>query len=128
MYNNISSNVGVSPFLRQETAVNNLKTLVSQGIAFNVEQRAFLQTIKDKIATTFEATDGTLRKLIRIQQADSTAARLGMEAALNAFLNNMYETTEYMTEAADAIRGSLYEASALMTAEGAADFEYQVQK
>ena len=128
MYNNISSNVGVSPFLRQETAVKNLQTLVGQGIAFNVEQRAFLQTVKDKIATTFEATDGTLRKLIRIQQADSTAARLGMEAALNAFLNNMYETTEYMTEAADTIRQSIYEASALMTAEGAADFEYQVQK
>lgn len=128
MSENISKNIGISPFIKQADAVNNLKTLVGRGIAYNVEQRAFLETISDKIATTFEATDATLLKLVRIQQADTTAARLGMESALNAFLNNMYETTEYMTEAADAIRGSIYEASALMTAEEATDFEYQVQK
>lgn len=125
---NIGKNIGMSPFLRQETATKNLQTLVGKGIAFNVEQRAFLDTISEKIATTFEATDASLLKLVRIQQADSTAARLGMESALTAFLNNMYETTEYMTEAADSIRTSIYEASALMTAEDATDFEYQVQK
>lgn len=125
---NIGKNIGMSPFLRQETATKNLQTLVGKGIAFNVEQRAFLDTISEKIATTFEATDASLLKLVRIQQADSTAARLGMESALTAFLNNMYETTEYMTEAADAIRGSIYEASALMSAEEATEFEYQVQK
>jgi hypothetical protein len=118
----------MSPFIKQADAVNNLKNLVGKGIAFNVEQRAFLDTISEKIATTFEATDASLLKLVRIQQADSTAARLGMESALTAFLNNMYETTEYMTEAADAIRGSIYEASALMSAEEATEFEYQVQK
>lgn len=128
MSNKITGNIGMSPFIRQETATKNLQTLVGKGIAFNVEQRAFLETISDKIATTFEATDASLLKLVRIQQADSTAARLGMESALTAFLNNMYETTEYMTEAADSIRASIYEASALMDAEEATEFEYQVQK
>jgi hypothetical protein len=128
MSTHITGNIGISPFLKQADAVTNLKTLVGKGIAFNVEQRAFLDTISEKIATTFEATDASLLKLVRIQQADSTAARLGMESALTAFLNNMYETTEYMTEAADSIRASIYEASALMTAEEATDFEYQVQK
>ena len=128
MSNNITGNVGISPFIKQETAVKNLQTLVGKGIAFNVEQRAFLDTISEKIANTFEATDATLLKLVRIQQADTTAARLGMESALTAFLNNMYETTEYMTEAADSIRTSIYEASALMSAEDATEFEYQVQK
>ena len=47
---------------------------------------------------------------------------------MTAFLNNMYETTEYMTDAADEIRSSLYEASALMGAKSATEFEYQVQK
>ena len=128
MSDNITKNIAMSPFIKQADAVNNLKNLVGKGIAFNVEQRAFLDTISEKIATTFEATDASLLKLVRIQQADSTAARLGMESALTAFLNNMYETTEYMTEAADAIRGSIYEASALMSAEEATEFEYQVQK
>ena len=124
----IVRSVGMSPMIKQETVLNNLKTLVSKGIAFDVEQRAFLQTISDKIATTFEVADSTLLKLVRIQQADTTAARLGMESALTAFLNNMYETTEYMTDAAASIRSSLYEASALMGGAEATAFEYQVQK
>lgn len=124
----ISQNVGVSPFVQQKDVVGKLKDLVGQGISFNVEQRAFLETIKDKIATTFDVADGTLRKLVRIQQADSSAARLGMESALTSFLNNMYETTEYMQQAADSIRANIYEASALMDAEEATEFEYQVQK
>ena len=126
--NTISQNVGVSPFVQQKDVVGKLKDLVGQGISFNVEQRAFLETIKDKIATTFDVADGTLRKLVRIQQADSSAARLGMESALTSFLNNMYETTEYMQQAADSIRANIYEASALMDAEEATEFEYQVQK
>lgn len=102
--------------------------MVGQGIAFNVEQRAFLQAISTTIADTFRATDQTLLRLVRIQQQDTTAARLGMESALTAFLNNMYETTEYMTEQAASIRSSLYEASALMGAASATGFEFQVQK
>ena len=128
MSDNIIKNVGMSPFIKQADAMNSLKTLVGKGIAFNVEQRAFLDTISAKIADTFEATDATLVKLVRIQQADTTAARLGMESALTAFLNSMYETTEYMTEAADQIRTNLYEAQALMGAAEATAFEYQVQK
>ena len=41
--------------------------MVSQGIAFNVEQSAALDVMKDKIATTFEATNTTLLRLVRIQ-------------------------------------------------------------
>ena len=128
MSDTITQNVGVSPFVQQKDVVEKLKSLVGQGISFNVEQRAFLETIKDKIADTFEAADASLVKLVRIQQADSTAARLGMESALTSFLNNMYETTEYMQQAADSIRANIYEASALMEAEAATEFEYQVQK
>ena len=128
MSTDIVRNVGMNPLVKQADVVDNLKTLVGKGIAFNVEQRAFIDTISDKIANTFEAANGTLLKLVRIQQADTTAARLGMESALTAFLNNMYETTEYMTDAADAIRASIYEASALMGAAESTAFEYQVQK
>ena len=102
--------------------------MVSQGIAFNVEQRAALDVMKDKIATTFEATNTTLLRLVRIQEQDTTAGRLGMESALTAFLNNMYQTTEYMTNVANSIKGNLEEAMPLMTGENALSFEYQVQK
>lgn len=128
MSTDIARNVGMNPLVKQADVVDSLKTLVGKGIAFNVEQRAFIDTISDKIANTFNAADGALLKLVRIQQADTTAARLGMESALTTFLNNMYETTEYMTDAADAIRASIYEASALMGAAESTAFEYQVQK
>ena len=128
MSTDIRNVAGVSPLIKQESVVSNLEKLVGQGISFDVEQRAFLETIKDKIATTFEAADGTLLRLVRIQQQDTTAARLGMESALTSFLNNMYETTEYMQSVAKSVRNSLQEAEALMGSKSAAALEYQVQK
>lgn len=128
MSTDIRNVAGVSPLIKQESVVSNLEKLVGQGISFDVEQRAFLETIKDKIATTFNAADGTLLRLVRIQQQDTTAARLGMESALTSFLNNMYETTEYMQSVATSVRNSLQEAEALMGSKSAAAFEYQVQK
>ena len=124
----ITGIAGVSPFVKQETIVSNLNNLVNRGISFNVTQRAFLESIKDKIANTFNVADSTLLRLVRIQQQDSSASRLGMEAALNEFLNNMYETTEYMGGIMDSIKGSLEEAMSLMGTEEAVSFEYQVQK
>lgn len=124
----ITGSVGVSPYIKQSDIVNKVKELVSSGIAFDVEQRAFLATISDKIATTFDANDSTLRRLIRLQQQDSTAARLGMESAMNAFLNNMYENTEYLGSISSNVRGQLEEAQALMSTEQAVELEFQVQK
>jgi len=119
---------GASPFIKQTAVISNVESMVDAGIAYNVEQRAFLQTIKDKIATTFDANNGTLLRLVRIQQADSTAARLGMESTMNSFLNNMYENTEYLKNVATSVKSSLEEAMSLMSATEAVSFEYQVQK
>ena len=119
---------GASPYMSQETLVKNMQGLVDKGISYNIKQRAFLMTISEKIATTFDAADGTLLRLIRIQQQDTTAGRLGMESALNSFLNTMYETSEYLTDVANSVRGSLEEMQALMEGKDATELEYQVQK
>jgi hypothetical protein len=118
----------INPYFKQETFANKIKELVDSGIAFDLEQRAFLATISDKIATTFNVADSTLLRLVRIQQQDSTAGRLGMEAALNAFLNEMYENTEYLKGVAESVRSSLAEMEALMEGAAATEVEYQVQK
>lgn len=124
----ITGIAGVSPLVKQSAIADRVASMVGQGIAFNVEQRAVLDVVKDKIATTFDAANGTLLRLVRIQQQDTTAGRLGMEAALNEFLNNMYETTEYMSTLATSVKGSLEEAMSLMNGENALSFEYQIQK
>jgi len=124
----ITGAAGVSPYVKQEDIANNVQSLVEAGIATNVAQRAFLQTIKDKVDATFDATNGTLLRLVRIQQQDSTAARLGMESMITQFLNNMYENTEYLSQVSTSVKSSLEDAMALMSAENAISFEYQVQK
>ena len=119
---------GASPYMSQEKLVENMKTLVDKGISFDIKQRAFLMTIQEKIANTFDVADGTLLRLIRIQQQDTTAGRLGMESALNSFLNSMYETSEYLESVASNVRSSLEEMQALMDGKDATELEYQVQK
>jgi hypothetical protein len=118
----------INPYFKQEDFAKNIKELVNKGIAFDLEQRAFLMTIQEKIANTFNVADGTLLRLIRIQQEDSSAGRLGMEASLNAFLNEMYETTEYLSDVASSVRSSLEEMESLMAGAEATEVEYQVQK
>ena len=118
----------ITPYFKQEDFANNIKSLVDRGIAFDLKQRAFLMTIQEKIANTFDVADGTLLRLIRLQQEDSTAGRLGMESSLNEFLNNMYENTEYLKTVAEGVRSSLQEMEALMAGDEATEVEYQVQK
>lgn len=117
-----------SPYFKQEDFANNIETLVDKGISFDIKQRAFLMTIQEKIANTFDVADGTLLRLVRIQQEDTTAGRLGMESALNSFLNSMYETSEYLTDVAASVRGSLEEMQALMEGAAGTELEFQVQK
>ena len=125
---NLTNAVGVTPYFKTETMLNNLQALVEQGIASNIEQRAFLQTAKDGIATTFSANDAALLRIIRLQQSDSTAARLGMEAYLTRYLNNLVENTEYLQSTFDNVESALLEASSQMGASQATEFEYIVQK
>jgi hypothetical protein len=51
-----------------------------------------------------------------------------MESALNTFLNQMYETSEYLESVAKGVRTSLEEMQALMEGAAATELEYQVQK
>ena len=125
---NITTAIGVNPYFKTETMLDNLQALVEAGIASNIEQRAFLQTAKDDIATTFDAANGALLRIIRLQQNDSTAVRLGMEAYLTRFLNELVENTEYLTQTFDNVQEALIEASSIMGAKASTEFEYIVQK
>lgn len=125
---NLTNAIGVNPYFRTETMLDNLQSLVEAGIASNIEQRAFLQTAKDDIATTFDAANGALLRIIRLQQSDSTAARLGMEAYLTRFLNELVENTEYLSTTFDSVQEALLEASSFMETKASTEFEYIVQK
>lgn len=125
----INSTIGLSPFVKQSEVVKNLNVLLERGIAYNIEQRSFLATVSDKVAATFDKQNETLERLIRIQQADSTAARLGLEASLTRLFNEQYEDTSYLaSNLFDQVTTALIEAESQMTKEQAVEFEYTIQK
>ena len=108
--------------------IENLNKFVQSGVAYNLELRSYLATVSDRIATTFDAFDSSLLRIIRIQQADSTKSRLGMEAMLTKFLNAQFENTEYLQQTANSVSNMLIEAESQMGYKGATEFEYVVQK
>ena len=114
--------------MKQAVVMEKLNSAIDQGIAYNVEQRAFLDALSDSVATTFEAFDSTLKDIVRVQQQDSTAYRLGMEASLNEYLNKMFESTEYLSTVSDSVTSNLYEATSLLDAKTSIGFEYTIQK
>ena len=128
LLNMVEKNVGVNAYIKQSKVFEKLNDYVSQGIAFNVEQRAFLGTVSEKIASTFEANNNALLQIIKIQQADSTAARLGMESTLTQFLNSNFKDTSYLNSLSDSVTSSLVGASSQLSRDGSIAFEYQVQK
>lgn len=124
----VSNNLSVSPYVKTQQVMENMKKAVDQGISYNVEQRAFLNTVADKIANTFDAFDSNLTRLVRLQQADSTAARLGMEASLTKFFNNMFEDTSYLSGLSDSVAAAIIDANSQLDRNQSAEFEYVVQK
>jgi len=124
----IRRNIGINPLVSQKAMVENVKKLVDSGVSFDLEQRAFLATISDRIVNTFDAFDSNLLRVIRLQQADSTAARLGMESALNEFLNSNFSDSTYLNDAFKSVSGALIDASAQLSRDQSVAFEYIVQK
>ena len=124
----MSGQLIANPFVKQSDMIENIKEAVDLGIAYNLDLRSFLATVSDNIANTFDAFDATLLKMVRLQQADTTAARLGMEASLTKLFNQYFSDTSYLKDVAKDIRSSLLEATSMMSYEAGLEFEYMVQK
>ena len=126
--NKIRTNTALNPYVRYTTVLEKMASLVDQGIASNVTQRAFLASISDKIATTFDAANSSLLSIVRIQQQDSTAARLGMEAELTKLFNYYFSDTSYLSDIFDSVQSTLIDVSSALGTQASVEFEYMVQK
>lgn len=126
--NKLTNTLGLSPYVKQTDVLSNVSKFVQAGIANNLEQRAFLETVADRIATTFSSFDGSLLQIIKIQQADTTAARLGLEASLTKYFNRMFGDTSYLNQAFDAVSNILLESSAQLNGQQSIAYEYAIQK
>lgn len=124
----ISDRTAGNPYITFEGVMDNLASLVKEGVAANLTQRAFLGTVASKIATTFSVTDESLLRIIRIQRNDTTAARLGMEAELTKLFNYYFSDTSYLSKAFDSVSSALMDLTAQLGAVGGVETEYMVQK
>ena len=120
--------IGVNPYVSNKAVMDNVQKLTEAGIAYNLEQRAFLETISDDIASTFSAFDSSLLRIIRLQQQDSTASRLGLEVTMTKYLNSMFQNTEYLNQTYKQVSANILEATATMGTAAGVEFEYVVQK
>lgn len=115
-------------FFNLKDALDKTTEMVESGINYNVELRASLDTMADKIVKTFEATNETLLRLVKIQQADSTQARLGVESYLQEYLNKNFQNSEYLHGLSDQVSAVLLEMESKSSKEEATEIEYAVQK
>lgn len=114
--------------VNHQNVFNKLTEMVGKGILYNVEQRAFLQSLSEDLDMVFNATDGTLTRLINIQQKDLSANRMAIEASLKEFLNQNYKTSQYIKDGFVGVSNSLIEAQSLMTTTTGMQMEATVQK
>lgn len=128
MSSNITTAIGFSPYISQKSLLENVIKVTDSGIAYNVEQRAYIATLSEKIATTFDALDQNLTRLIRIQQADMTTSQLGAEADLTNFFNNQFQDTSYLNQIYDSVQGAIIDATSQLSRDEATAFNYNVQK
>lgn len=126
--NEIWSGLAANVYVSNEKYIQSMDKIVSQGVAFDVEQRALLAAMQDKIVTTFDALDANLERLVRVRQADITYSSLGVEAYVNELLNTMFKDTSYLSDIHDSIYSGLTDAMATMTADELASFQFSMDK
>lgn len=122
------ASLGTNAYVNQKKYLENINRLVESGISYNLEERALIATVGDRIATTFDVLDQNLNRLIRLEQADLTRQQIGAEASITNFLNSTFNDTSYLNSTYDSVYGSLLEATSQMNPDQATSFAYAVQK
>lgn len=117
-----------SSLVKTEDILKNVNEAVKAGIAYNIEERAFLQSVADNVAQTFDAFDSNLLRVIRLQQSDSSAARMGLARDLTKLFNQYFSDSSYMSDMYDTVMSELVEATSTMARNQSVEFEATAQK
>ena len=125
---NLNNTFAASRLVKQEAVYTNVSNLLQAGIVYNVEQRAFLQTIANDMGAIFNPQMGSFPRLIRLQQKDTSSNRLALEYSLKEFLNSSYENSEYIKDQFQTVSDALVEAQSLMSSQSGVELESVVQK
>ena len=83
----VQNNLGFSRLIKQTDYLNQIASLTDQGLVEDIEQRALLQTIKDKTLTSFDVANAGLTRLVRLGEQGSVQ-QFGLELQLKKLLNS----------------------------------------
>lgn len=128
LVDNFNSKFTTQGLIKATDYLENISDLTQQGVVYNLEQRALISSIGDRLVSTFEVANENLLRLIRLQQADMTYSQAGAEAQLTQLLNSVFQDTSYLTDMYDSVSAALIDASSTMTRDQATSFNYAVQK
>lgn len=125
----LMSTFSTSAYVNQEDLIKNIYQLSEKGITYNLEERALIATIKDRMVDSFEVLNDSLNRMIRLQQADTTSQELGVEAQLTELFNGLFSDSSYLaTHVDDSIYSTLEDALSQFNYSDSIDYEYAVQK
>lgn len=124
----LNSTLSRTGIVQQQKVYENLQSLVRAGIVNNAEQRAYLQTLSQDLGMIFDVQNGSLTRLIRLQQTDLSSHRMAIENSLHEFLNINFQTSEYIHHGFEKVSETLLEAQSLMSNNAAVALEASVQK
>lgn len=119
--------LGLNRYVQQTDYIKNIAQLTAAGITYNVEQRAILETIKEKTIASFSSMEGSLLRLVRLKQTDITANQFGMEAALRNTLNKVFKDSTYMKDMFDGISGAITDAVMVSGSKDVTEYSSVVQ-
>lgn len=114
--------------VKQQEVYSNLTKLITNGIVYNAEQRAYLQTLSDDLGMFFDVSDGYLTRLINLQRRDLSSNRMAIEYSLKEFLNQNYQTSQYIKNGFEDVSQALIEAQSLMASDTAMELEAVLQQ
>ena len=124
----LNNAIGSTGLAKMSDVLSQMSSLTAKGIVANVEQKAFLASIKDGIISTFDIADSTMLRIIKLQGEESTTNRMVMQASLRDYLNQQYQNSQYIVENYKQVSDSLLEATSLLTSSMSLGLESTVQK
>lgn len=116
--------LGMGVLIKQTDYLNQIRDLTSQGISQDVETAALLAVVTDKTVNTFKASEGYLRRIVRMQDRAATQRFFGLEALLKRSLNRQFGDTSYLNELFDSVNISLKDAMTSLNAKNVQNAMY----
>lgn len=103
--------LGLNRFVKQTDYLSQIAKLSADGLNFNIEERALLETIKNKSLSTFDANDAAITRLVRFLKQDVTSAQFGIEYTLRNTLNKVFGDTSYLNKLYDNVASTIQDAA-----------------